>query len=299
MRKLVFVAACSGVLAACGGSSGGGFKDPDSVDFTYGASVEPADGSSEADAAGNLAEGLAGIADLQAQGAEDVAVAQDVALLTTQLGFSLFDAPLMGASALRSIQLSLSRQAASLLVGGVVGDSSPWDPACLTVSATEIRFDHCAATPSTGNPTVSISINGSMHRTAGHVYWDVDLGESMHGTSSEGAVSIDLADHLSGDVTFGAGSIVGFERSDVAMATESPSESFSMKVTFNVDLDLTYLADPSFCLTGGTLVAKGIWTERPAGATAADLPDQAVKFTWQENGGACSTAVLVAWGTPE
>ncbi len=302
MRKLVLMAACSGVLAACGGSSGGGFKDPDSVSFTYGAATEATPGSDAANAAEDASYGLADAAAIQVLGADDSNLADDVLSMPTSVGSELFGSVLPGLRAMERSGLRVSRRAAALLAGDLVADSPGWDDeGCWTVTATSIQFDHCTMTESGGTGTGSLGVNGTMHRAAGHVYWDLTVAMTMTSTTDDGPVTLEYSDHATGDVTFGAGTIAGFERSDFSFSGRSPTESIDMKLTYNVDLDLQYLADPSFCLTGGTLEAKLVWTERPSNPEIdpADLVDQGVKLTWQENGGACSTAVLVAWGTPD
>ncbi len=302
MRKLVLMAACSGVLAACGGSSGGGFKDPDSVSFTYGAATEVTPGSDAADAADEASYGLADAAAIQVLGADDSNLADDVMNLPTEVGSDLFGSGLPMLRAMERSGLRASSRAAAFLAGDLVAATAGWDDeGCWTVTATSIQFDGCTRTMADDTMTQVISMDGTMHRVAGHVYWDLTFSGSLSGTTDDGAVSLRQSYHATGDVTFGAGTIVGFERTDFSFAVEAPGESISMKLTYNVDLDLQYLADPSFCLTGGTLEAKLVWTEKPSHPEIdpADLTDMAAKLTWQENGGACSTAVLVAWGTPD
>jgi hypothetical protein len=302
MRKLVFVVACSGVLAACGGSSGGGFKDPDSVDFSYGSATEVTPGSDAYYAAGDAVSGLEDVSAIQGQGADDSDLAEDVISLPNEVAGALFGSGLPFLRAMERSGLRASSRAAALLTGDTVAAASGWDDeGCWTVTATSIQFDHCTISVSEDDSTMVTAVNGSMHRAAGHVYWDLTATMTITGTSDVGPMTIKYSDHATGDVTFDAGTIVGFERSDLSLSAKAPTESISMKVTYNVDLDLQYLADPSFCLTGGTLEAKQVWSEKPSNPEIdpADFVDQAVKLTWQENGGACSTAVLVAWGTPE
>lgn len=301
MRKLFMVMACSGALAACSGNGGGGFKDPDSVSFTYGAGSEVTPGSPADYAAGDAASSLEGAAAIQGLGADDGNLAEQVVGLPGEVAGELFDSGMPALRAMERTGLRASARAAALLAGDTVAAAAGWDDeGCWTATATTIQFDHCTITETDGTSTLSTSVDGSMHREVGRVNWDLTVAMSMTGTTDQGPASLRYTDHATGDVSFGAGTIVGFERSDLSFSARSPTQSIGMKVTYNVDLDLQYLADPSFCLTGGTLEAKLIWTEKPSypGLDPADLTDQAVKLTWQENGGACSTAVLVAWGTP-
>jgi hypothetical protein len=301
MRKTVLVAALGALLSACGGSGGSGFKDPGSVSFTYGAPTAVVDGSDEAAAAGSALDGLVGASALREQGGADDSLAQDVVAMPLSLAGPVFNTGMVG---LRSLEASALRtgpsRATALLQGDLVGATSGWDDEdCWVLTAAEVRFDHCKVTSVSDATTAVLSIDGTLHRSAGRVYWDLTLAISASGTSEQGAVHLGETVHATGDVAFDGSTVSGFERDDLSFDATTPSQSLSFKVAFGVELDLGYLGSPDFCITGGDLVAKAVWTERPYGASADDLPDQSIKFTWADNGGACSEALTVAWGVPD
>jgi len=104
-----------------------------------------------------------------------------------------------------------------------------------------------------------------------------------------------FTDRLRGEVAFSTGdqTIAGSSRSDIFMRAVAMGYTAEAAVTFSADYDLDYAIDPTFCVTGGTLTAKRLWSLLPAGAnpsTNPELRDAAVQFTWQGCG-----AVQVAW----
>ncbi len=85
---------------------------------------------------------------------------------------------------------------------------------------------------------------------------------------------------LDGLVTLTASRIFGGSTSYVSLS-EGP---ITMGLTTTLTMDLDYrndpMADPAFCITGGTLQLTQIWGPRPVGMTYEVAPDLGWKFEW-------------------
>lgn len=297
MKRVMVVSAAAVVLVACGGGGDGGtkFKDPDSVQFTFGTGSAPASGSAEETAANDGATGVSNV--LASETSTTQSSSSTIASLPNEL-MDVFDVSVPTVASLApqttALRASMSRRAAAYLAGDSAAAVAAMDPACVTETADTITFN-CGDSQTKDGLTVTASLKGAFHHVAGHVYWDVTMSMRMSGTSSNTSVDLRISDRLSGDVTFGAGAIQGFERSDYDVSADAGGQTVAAKYTVNADLDLQYETSPSFCVDGGTLVVKLIWTEKPHGTNvpAGEFPDQAVQFTW--NG--CNN-VTVAVGTP-
>jgi hypothetical protein len=293
-KHLALVVLAAGtVLVACGGGGSGGgthFKDPNSVSFTFSEPAAPSPGSPAAYAAQAGVSGLSDAAAIQAQGGSDDSLAESVTGLPNEMAANAFNMGLPFSQSLDSAKAMLSRRAAAYLSGNVKAAVAGWDdPSCWTVTAGQVLFDHCTQTETVDGGTAVFSVNGTLNRTAGHVWWDVTISIQETVTSGGATGTVDASDHLTGDVTFGASTITGFERSDVSVSVKTPDVSESAAVTFNADLDLTYSNACASGITGGTLTLKQIWTAKPSSADAS-MTDRAIQFTWQDCG-----VVLVAW----
>jgi len=84
---------------------------------------------------------------------------------------------------------------------------------------------------------------------------------------------------LEGALTLTPSTLKGQTASSVNATMSFQGLTASEVVTTSLVADLAYAAEP-FCLSGGTLTVAQVWTRRPAGATAADLPDQGWRFEW-------------------
>jgi hypothetical protein len=297
MKKLLalVVLATGTVLVACGGGGGGGgggthFKNPDSVTFTFADPAAPAGGSSEANAADAGVSGLSDAAAIRTQGDSDESLAESVTNLPNDMAAEAFGMDLPFSQSVNSAKAMVDRRAAAYLSGNVKAAVSGWDDdTCWSVTASQVKFDHCTQTVVEDAGTVVFSASGTLNRAAGHVWWDVTISIDETVTSGGASATLAASDRLRGDVTFGDTTIKGFERSDVSVAVKSSEESMSAAVTFNADLDLTYSDLCGSGITGGTLTLKEIWTTRPSSSDVSTV-DRAVQFTWQDCG-----VVLVAW----
>jgi hypothetical protein len=306
MRRAAFVALFGGLALACGGGGGSGvsFKDPNSVNFTFGAPVAPvATEQAAADA------GLTGIGDaaaVQGQADPNLALAQSQGIANAPNHMSGVFAGSLPV-AIEQGQASVVQRASAYLAGNVAAATGGFDnPLCWSVAGTattgQIVFHHCTVTDPT-NSSFTTSIDGSFNRDGGHVYWDATI--SIHDSepiTGGGTMTLSASERVSGDITFNPAvtpkTIVGFARSEIWLSVAAPSQSLSAAVTYNADYDLEYADSPSFCVTGGTLTLKRIWSEIPSGASGQpDFADAAVQFTFVGDGLTCATGVNVAWGT--
>lgn len=299
MKSVLFLSALGAVLVACGGGGGGvTFRDPDSVQFTFGDPAAPATGEQTAADVG--AAGASSALDVQgtSDGATAQAQSQGVANIPNDMS-DVFGGTVAGTApvALRTAEARVAGRAAAYLAGDTVAAATGWDDeGCWTVTATAISFDHCTQTVVDGTATGTLTVNGTFHREAGHVWWDATVSVHESGPVDGGTVDLGASNHLRGDITTSVAdqTIVGYARSDISISASAPGQSVSLAVTYNADLDLVYQTGP-FCVTGGTLTLKRIWAQKPSvdGIDPSELTDRAVQFTWL----GCAN-VNVAWSVP-
>lgn len=277
MRRLP-IAACALALAACGGSDKKPVNAAAEAAFHYGAGA-PA----SATQAGALQAPVAGAASFAAAPSADGGLlVSDVSLLTAALlGSSGYG---VGAAApapsLRALTAERSPRPA-LTASGFD------NPACVTTTATSVTLAGCTVTvddatpPSTFHAVVTASGTVSYAVATGTLSWDLTVGETVtvSGTSS-GTVTASV--HQSGSQKVTATTLVGHMATELVMTVTANGQSMRVGVDESVDVDVAY-ADAATCatrVTGGTVEARRVWTARPQGATAADLPDAAARVTW-------------------
>ena len=274
----------------CGGGGGGhSFKDPNSVSFSYGVPYTPAGSSAEANAAAVGESGVSSSSAIQVQGDGDDQAAGEVAGLPNAMAEAAFGWSGGLARSVDGAKASVARRAAAYLAGDVAAASSGWDDdLCWTVNAQSITFDHCTQTSATGTEREVVTVDGALHRLDGRVWWDVTV--SLQASDSSVPSSITVSDRVSGDLTFGAGTVDGFEQSDIYVQESYQAQSAIAAVTYRADLDaITYTTDAGVCatgVTGGTLTLKRVWTTVPSGTDLDPglLTDVALRFTWLDCG---------------
>lgn len=292
MKRALFAAALVLAGSACGGGGDDGisFEDPDKAQFTYGTPVAAGDAEAYAVAA---AEASVVNALYLAEDTDRAAAYEDSDVLAgapSEIA-DIFDAapPALRAAGAASVR--------ALLQGGAGLAEEPAfdDPGCWELTAGELRFDHCTVTDSGDGGTLRSSIDGSLHREAGRVYWDVTVSMRISGVDGGVSVSMSSSDRRTGDIVYTGTTYAGFARADLEESWSAGGVRVSGAVTYNVDYDLTFQPQPDFCVTGGTVTAKRIWAKRPAASgdvDPADLTDASAQLTWTGCG-----AVNVAWGT--
>lgn len=268
MNRTIFVGLVT-LTAACGG--GGGARQ-----LQYGTPQAP-----------STAEQLAG-SDAQASLAANLSFAPTTEPtygapgLADQLVASLggYAAPTARVGA-PQVRRAVGRSVA-LAVGG-----TGLDPACVGITPTSVTWSACVVSfsetdPYSGDTTdMTVRIDGRLgwNPGTGTTTWTIDERIAMTVVSGGDTMRMNGTVGLGGTVTVTASTIVGHTGSDVDVAVNYMGMNLGEAVATSLDLDLGYQADP-FCVTGGTLTLQQLWTKRPAGATAADLPDQGWKFAW-------------------
>lgn len=298
MKRAVLVATIGGLALACGGGGGGvSFKDPSTVNFTYGAPQAPVLAEqSAADTGASRMNDALGVQ--SSDGAAAQAQSESIANLPNDMS-DVFSGSLPMARAAARAQVDVAGRAAAYLRGDAVAATGGFDnPDCWTVTASTITYDHCTVTYTDSTGFEKITVNGSFHRAVGSVSWDASVSITMSETGTQGTATMNASNHLTGDITVADAdkTIKGFARSDISLSLSASGQSLSAAVTYNADLDLVY-ADPVTCssrIVGGTLTLKRIWSQRPnlPNADPAELADAAIQFSWL----ACGS-VNVSWGT--
>ncbi|HET9555040.1 MAG TPA: hypothetical protein VFP50_18890 [Anaeromyxobacteraceae bacterium] len=277
MKRLGILTTCA-LLAACGGS-GTRSNAAAGKTFSYSAPVTATAAETAA-----LDAQVASAATLN--GSLDASTAPNAVGMADFSGAT--DALLPQGATLRvalpkSVSAPLPRLALS------VAATSGFDlPQCVSVNATgtsgTITFSNCAVTSTTTDTytnvttTTKVTLSGTVHSAApGSLDWDLTAGVSM--TDSQG-VALSGSAHQHGDLTVTSTTIKGSMLAETALTMTAPGGSISAAVDESLTVDVTYTAGPPECVTGGTLEAKRVWVQRPQGATAAQLPDQAAKITW-------------------
>jgi hypothetical protein len=287
--KKTFLAALCAVAAGCGGSSS---LDPTTVKFSYGTGAAVTVGSPESYAAD--------AGEMSLSDAEPLTTTQNQVEADTRAGSMMsladnmsnecFDAS--GSTPMRAAQLAVTRKVVGLGVRGVV--PAAFDPACVIVIPGKITYNHCV--DSITNPdgtSESYTIDGSITRTVAvgtaSASWDV----SVHATLTDVDMSMNMTDHFTGGLALTATTLTGNSRSDVTFSIAAQGMNMSGAYSNVADYDLQFVTGP-FCVTGGTLELRRVWTKRPTGSTTQDMPNQGIKFTWTGCG-----AATAAWGTQQ
>jgi hypothetical protein len=270
MRKIA-IAGLVALTAACGGGG---------KELQYGAAQAPTldEQAAIADAQAALAASLAFAPSTEpASGAPGLADQ-----LVASLGGSPAPAASLPAPASAQARRALGR-AVALPATAATFDS----PACFATTATSATWSGCVVTlsdadPVTGDATdVTVHVDGQLgwNQATGVTSWSIVETIAMVMTSGGDTMRMNATVRLDGSVTVAASTIKGHTASSVNATASAQGLSASEAVTTTLDLDLAYQAEP-FCLSGGTLTVQQVWSRRPAGATAADLPDQGWRFEW-------------------
>lgn len=264
MKRNALVALLA-ALIACGGNDK---PDPASRTFTYGAALTPTATESAAIAAG------------EASTSDGAALQADVATDPATAGSSIMALPdRMAAEAWSSSTLALQGSSTARTVASLGGPAAVMttgfdNPACVTiVPGASITYTGCTVTLD----TAVIKVGGKIALTGATLGWD--LATQMTDANASYSMTIDV--HATGALTFGATSVTGRARSDTRASVTSSGATMVAAYTTLADLDLQFARDP-FCVTGGTLELRRVWTERPMGMSATGpYADQGLRFTWQ------------------
>src|SRR5205823_13506914 len=93
-------------------------------------------------------------------------------------------------------------------------------------------------------------------------------------------ITFNLSIHQSGNIAVTATTIKGNAVSDFGGTVSGQGQTVSFGLATAVIADLTYQSTPSYCVTGGTVEVKRVWTQKPQGASGAAFADLALKLSW-------------------
>ncbi len=294
MRRSAFLVLFGGMALACGGGGDGGasFVNPDNVKFEYTSYGDASGATLDAATAGETGADDA----LALTGAAEASHAESLANLPDAMGDAVFSDTLPAVRAAASARIAMAKRAAAYATGDLVTAATGFDnPDCVTLTATSVNYDHCTLADAETDGTMTLTVTGSLTRGLTSVDWAVTVSMAMTFYDTGGNISIRVSSALTGHVAVSEVSadlwnVAGFARSENAASASGQGQSVSFAFTHNADIDLDY--QPSLpCVVGGTIELKRVWSERPSGATAADLPNVGVNFQWMGCG-----VVQVSWG---
>jgi hypothetical protein len=192
----------------------------------------------------------------------------------------------------------------ALLQGGPIATFSPAsvgatsaaafdDPACAAVTSGKVTFTGCRVTvsQSSGGASTSgsVTVNGDVSLSADRqtLTWDLTYGVALT-MSGTNAITMSGTMHSAGSVVSTATTAVGTVGSEVSLTVSAGGQTVSAALDESLTFDVTRSDACASRVTGGTLEAKRVWTSRPSGASATQLPDAAAKVQWT----GCGTATV-------
>jgi hypothetical protein len=267
-RMAVVLASCL-ALAACGGNSGGNAAAGKT--FSYGApqGVDPTAASSVATNA------------LTVKTAPDTTGVQVLAGGASSGLLPASGVSLIAAGPEQQRALAAGRSAALSQLGPTAVTSFDNQATCVTSSATQVAMTGCTITIVDVSMTAKVQVDGSLAYDAalGKLNWDLTLVSNMTFSSMTPAGTATVRFHESGALTVTDTTIKGDLLAELGMNASAQGQSVSLGVDEAVILDVTYAGTPA-CVTGGTLEAKRVWTQRPSGASGLQYADVGAKVTW-------------------
>lgn len=262
MKKTLF-AALAATLAACGGDGG---IDPTKVTFTYPAGSTPT--SSEQFA---VEDGVIAVHGAQADTLDASSADPNGSGGLVSFGENVLESASSGQ--LQKPVAAAMQRTAQKYVGGALGRIQPaYDPSCITVVPGRITYDNCTEPlylPEFGLEA-TVTVNGSLTRTVSDagvavVNWGLTVRTSGSMATDYGPITFRGAGNYTGELTIDSTSIVGSSRSDTSSSASFQGTTDSEAVTYLTDYDVTYEASAGFCLSGGTIEVRRVWTKRPQG----------------------------------
>jgi hypothetical protein len=262
-KRIILGALCALALA-CGDDK----PDPASRHFEYGAPLAPTYDEQYAADTGEVI--LSDGADYRTS--DDPLVAEtagdSLPSLPDTMGSAMFGGDLSASLAAPALSKGVAAAFGGMNVTPLALGDGFDNPGCVTLVPGRITYSNCAFS-SIGMP---VEIDGWVSRVGDVIAWDLDA--TMSFSDVDGAVTVRTA--VTGSIAVTASTISGGARSDVSASGNYQGTSIRMGYTTLADLDLTYQPVP-FCVTGGTLEVRRVWTQQMAGAQE---PDQGAKLTW-------------------
>lgn len=266
-RMGVVLASCL-ALAACGGNSGNAAAGKT---FSYGAPQ-----GVDATAASSVATNALTVKTAPTSAGAQVLGGGASSGLLPPSGVSLIAA---GPEQQRA--LAAGRSAALSQLGPTAVTSFDNQATCVTSSATQVAMTGCTITIVDVSMTAKVQVDGSLAYDAalGKLTWELTLASTMTFSSMTPAGSETVRFHESGALTVTDTTVKGDLLAELGVNGSAQGQSFSLGVDEAVILDVTYAGTPA-CVTGGTLEAKRVWTQRPSGASGLQYADVGAKVTW-------------------
>lgn len=257
--------ALAAALAACGGGDHGNAAA--GKQFTYGApATASTDEANAVNASITRAHGL--------KSSPDENAAQTFA------DFSAVTSTLLGAPEVNSsIAVSPSADRTALFVArraGVAATTGSFqNPGCVTKTPTSLTLSGCkVVVTDTDGTTITVTADGSLLAAVDTLSWDLTVRVGLSGSPQ--GLSGNASVHDSGKVTVTATTATGAMRRETGATASYSGQSASVGLDESLDFDVTYdSAIP--CVTGGTLEAKRVWTQRPQNVP---VKDRGAKVTW-------------------
>lgn len=282
--KRILAWAVVAVLGACGGGGGGGGGNA-AVDrtFTYGSSASVS--STQASA---LQTQLSSVTAMQGSSWEPTEAAGFQSLNSALLGDSSVPSFGAGQRSAAAIVASGARDlGAQLGVARAALTSASFDnPSCLQETPTSVTLTACRFSGQDTSEGMSFTalVNGHFNVNAGRdaVDWDMTMTMTVTGQGASGGASL----HYSGNLALTASTIKGTMLAEMSVNATGNGQTVAIGLSESLAIDLGYQSTPTLCATSGTLEAKRVWTQRPQGASATQLPDRAAKVTFTGCGSA-------------
>lgn len=281
--RIGFVAGAAGLWVAVAAGCGGG----GATALSYGAASAPTalEASAADDAAASLAAGRT-FSPSSEPTAGGPGLADQLAATLGAEGAPSAALPLPAARA-PQVQQAVGR-AVALATSPAAAVELP--PGCVTITGAAgdpvgaVVWTGCSVevppTPPVASMTVRIDGRLDWNGATGTTSWSIRETLSTAIAADGGTVQVDAAVVLAGAFTSAAGATKGRSSTDVSVTTRLGGLSVREAFRTSLDADLTWETSPAFCIDGGTLTLEQVWTERPYGATAQDLPDQGWRFEW-------------------
>ena len=285
MKNFGIAAALVAIASACGGGSAGNSAATKS--FTYGS---PTTASSTQSSAVDSSLSTASSQNTALSASEASSFGATSSVTSALLGSASLASRMELNGPIASTHIAEGRNALVAALTSASQTSKGFDdPSCAVVTATSVTMKNCVITTQDATGSIKVTASGNVTKTTSNsLNWDIKLGLTLNSTSAQGAGTLTETLHQGGTLAFTATTLKGSMLSELTAKVTTNGTSNSVGVDESVNVDVTFTQSPSSCVTGGTVEAKRVWTQRPNNVTSAQLPDAAAKVSWT----ACGTATV-------
>lgn len=274
-KHIIALALCGAVLAACGG-------DDERVNaatartFSYGPAAPAPAPLAASDAVG-------GVLAFQTSSDESTAVAAQGSLMQAAFEALGDDIGIAGFASTSANPSALVRDARSRALTAALGGAAAtqFSGACTVTEqgadgVVTVVFGNCEYTESSVDGTITVRVSGRVVGGPGNVRWDMTYNADFAGPDA----TLLFGYHDVGSVDVTATTLKAHQEADLGATMSSGGQRLELGLAQSVDLDLILDGSCDTRITGGTLEAKRVWTKRPSGASASELADRGVLFSW-------------------